>query len=269
MSTKNLGSEGFKWFLGIIEDLDDPLMLGRVRVRIFEEHDDNIDTKSLPWAISIMPVTSASSGAVGSSPTGLTLGSYAIGFYMDGAEKQFPAIFGTWHKIPGMNYDKHDVSKLARGIQSIQKDKLGPEPASDYAAKYPHNKVTETVSGHVIEIDDTPGAERIHIYHKSGAYIEMNQDGQVVIKSTASNYEIVQDDKTLYAKGKIDFISEKNATINAKVGVKLSAPAGLTVTEGTVTIKGGLSVGTGATGTFTTPTGKTIHVMSGIVTNIF
>ena len=38
--------------------------------------------------------------------------------------------------------------------------------------------------------------------------------------------------------------------------------------EGDARVKGGLSVGGGATGTFTTPTGQTVTVRDGIVTNI-
>lgn len=61
-------------------------------------------------------------------------------------------------------------------------------------AKYPDNNVIETHSGHIIEIDDTEGNERIHILHKTGSYIEMRPDGSVVAKSQVDNYEIVQGD---------------------------------------------------------------------------
>ena len=47
------------------------------------------------------------------------------------------------------------------------------EPVSGYNAKYPYNHVYESESGHIIEIDDTPGAERIHVWHRSGTYIEI------------------------------------------------------------------------------------------------
>jgi len=50
-------------------------------------------------------------------------------------------------------------------------------------SKYPNNSVIETKSGHVIEIDDTPGNERIRMYHKSGTYIDFRPDGSKVEKS--------------------------------------------------------------------------------------
>jgi len=47
------------------------------------------------------------------------------------------------------------------------------EPASGYGAKYPYNRVIETASGHSIELDDTPGSERIMIWHHSGSYVQI------------------------------------------------------------------------------------------------
>ena len=40
------------------------------------------------------------------------------------------------------------------------------QPPIRYNAVYPYNKVTETESGHILEFDDTPNAERIHLRHK-------------------------------------------------------------------------------------------------------
>lgn len=47
------------------------------------------------------------------------------------------------------------------------------EPLPGYNAQYPYNHVYESESGHILEVDDTPNAERIHIYHRSGTYIEI------------------------------------------------------------------------------------------------
>lgn len=53
------------------------------------------------------------------------------------------------------------------------------EPEPTYAARYPYNHVFESESGHIVEFDDTPNAERIHVYHKSGTYFEItNKPGQ-------------------------------------------------------------------------------------------
>lgn len=94
--------------------------------------------------------------------------------------------------------NESDVSRLARGSISgtpveqkrrslITKreaaDSFVSEPQTQYNAKYPFNKVTETISGHAIEIDDTPDFERIHIFHCSGSFIEIHPDGSFVVKS--------------------------------------------------------------------------------------
>ena len=48
--------------------------------------------------------------------------------------------------------------------------------SNPYNARYPFNRVNQTESGHVIEIDDTPNGERINIQHMSGSFIEMHPD---------------------------------------------------------------------------------------------
>jgi phage baseplate assembly protein gpV len=77
------------------------------------------------------------------------------------------------------------VNALARGTNTLTKTvSVKGSPAEPYGAVYPNNKVTQTSSGHTIEIDDTSGAERINIHHKSGAFIEFHPDGSVVVKTT-------------------------------------------------------------------------------------
>ena len=61
------------------------------------------------------------------------------------------------------------------------------EPESAFNGAYPYNKVTQTESGHIIEVDDTPGSERIHIYHKSGTYVEIDSNGSMVKRTKGSS----------------------------------------------------------------------------------
>lgn len=64
------------------------------------------------------------------------------------------------------------------------------EPEIPYSAKYPYNKVYQSEGGHFIEIDDTPGAERIHIYHRIGSFIEIHPTGLKVTKNVQDDFEI-------------------------------------------------------------------------------
>ena len=61
----------FYWWFGVVEDRNDPLRLGRCRVRIIGYHtEDNevLPSENLPWAIPVMPANSAgSSGVSGAS----------------------------------------------------------------------------------------------------------------------------------------------------------------------------------------------------------
>jgi hypothetical protein len=122
------------WFTGVIEDRMDPLELGRVKVRIFGLHTDDvskISTEDLPWSHVMMPVNSASISGVGITPTGLVEGSWVVGFFADGENAQDPIIMGS---LPGKHtqevnelkafknptgeyprwYNETDVSKVAR-----------------------------------------------------------------------------------------------------------------------------------------------------------
>lgn len=241
--TNNTGAFLFE---GVVEDRNDPLMLGRVRVRIFGLHTESlaeIPTDHLFWASVVMPVTSASNSGVGQTP-GLVEGSHVVGYFRDGSSCQDPVILGSLLGVPvearktgvgfndprtdlgsvpgGKAYprwtEEPDTSRLARNENSTQDTILAkknsqklsgislPEgtvdqPASPYNAKYPYNKVLETESGHVVEYDDTPGAERVHIAHRSGTFIEMHPDGTIVCRTIGNKFDLVDGTTNEYTKG--------------------------------------------------------------------
>jgi len=97
------GREGFYWWHGVVEDVLDPLKLGRCRVRVFGYHMDNkleLPTEDLPWAYPMQPVTSAAVSGIGTSPTGLLTGSHVFGFFRDGEYGQEPVIIGSFGGMP-------------------------------------------------------------------------------------------------------------------------------------------------------------------------
>ena len=97
---------GFSWFTGVIEDINDPMEMGRYRVRCFGYHnedksaDKGIPTEDLPWATVMLPISSASMSEVGQSATGLLCGTWVIGFFRDGINAQDPVIMGSIPSIP-------------------------------------------------------------------------------------------------------------------------------------------------------------------------
>lgn len=97
---------GFKeqphWFTGVVEDINDPSEMGRLKVRCFGYHTPNkkdMPTKNLPWSHVMMPIHNASMSGIGQSATGVLQGSWVIGFFRDGEALQDPFVIGT---LPSM-----------------------------------------------------------------------------------------------------------------------------------------------------------------------
>ena len=112
MSYKNfLGQDGFIWFVGVVEDRQDPTYTGRVRVRCLGYHTDNkidLPTSDLPWASPLLPITSSGISGIGHSPTGLLEGSWVFGFFRDSQYAQEPVIIGS---LPGRPSEIADIRK--------------------------------------------------------------------------------------------------------------------------------------------------------------
>ena len=105
MTTDFAGLNGFVWWTGVVEDRQDPLKLGRCRVRIIGWHDADVNLipiEALPWAQIIQ------------SPTGprtfgsIKEGEWVSGFFLDGQNAQEPVILGVY---PGI---------ISQGIRTIE-----------------------------------------------------------------------------------------------------------------------------------------------------
>ena len=125
-STNRLGNDGMLWFYGVVEDIEDPLQIGRVRVRILGDHSQSknlIPTEDLPWAYVINDIHSSSMQGIGHSPTGLyVLGSWVFGFYGDGIDKQQPIIQGSFGGIPESIPWKPSKKADEEGDESLEQD---------------------------------------------------------------------------------------------------------------------------------------------------
>lgn len=87
------------------------------------------------------------------------------------------------------------------------------QPDIPYNAKYPYNKVMETESGHIMEFDDTPENERIHIYHRKGTYSEIDANGTQVNRIVGDGYEIIERNGYVFIAG------ECNLTVAGKTRI--------------------------------------------------
>jgi len=91
------GETGTSFFTGVVEDRDDPAMMGRVRVRIFGIHPmdrTEVPTHTLPWATVILPTTEAAMSGIGSGAPKIIEGTWVVGFFRDGVSCQDPIVMG-------------------------------------------------------------------------------------------------------------------------------------------------------------------------------
>jgi hypothetical protein len=82
---------------GVVEDYDDPLKTGRLRVRIYGFHNANktiLPTECLPWAMVALPANGSTTFA------GPKVGDWVIGFFFDRESAQLPVVT---HVLPGIN----------------------------------------------------------------------------------------------------------------------------------------------------------------------
>ena len=149
-----MGKDGFNWFVGVVEDRQDPKTLGRVRVRCLGYHTPDLTvlpTADLPWAHVMNPITSATVSGVGQTPLGMVEGTWVVGFFTDGEEAQLPMIMGTLPGVPaflpGETTDEYGRSRSASGQAGFE-DPLGNFP-----------KYTETDVNRLAVNEKTDGAE--------------------------------------------------------------------------------------------------------------
>ena len=147
MQKNFMGRNGFTWFVGVVEDRNDPKFLGRVRVRCLGLHTDNLEklpTADLPWAHPMNPITSATISGVGQTPLGPVEGTWVVGFFSDGEEAQTPILMGTLPGVPGyLSADNLDGGRQTMGFL----DPLG---------NYPKYKDETDVNRLAVNAEDNP-----------------------------------------------------------------------------------------------------------------
>ena len=276
-----MGKNGFQWFVGVVEDRQDPKTLGRLRVRCLGYHTEDLiklPTSDLPWAHVMNPITSATVSGIGQTPLGAVEGTWVVGFFQDGGDAQQPIIIGTLPGVPSelpdteskkgfqdaLNgvYPKYkeetDVNRLAVNDEDLPHSTLTirkadrttaigradfnsvdlnranlavpltiegddgtkfDEPEVPHNTTYPHNHVYESEAGHIREMDDTPGHERIHERHASGTGYEIHPDGSKVTRVKNDNYDLITGEHFAHIKG------NHSTTVDGGVRVFVNADA--------------------------------------------
>jgi len=132
-----LGIDNIKFFVGVVEDRNDPSKLGRLRVRCLGIHtgDKNkVATADLPWASVSLPVTSSGISGIGQSPSFIVEGSWVWGYFRDGNFlMQEMVVVGT---LPGRPSELGDPN---RGFYDPNR-RSTDEDSTDYKLSvYPRN----------------------------------------------------------------------------------------------------------------------------------
>lgn len=267
------GKNGFIWWIGTIEDRQDPIKLGRCRVRCAGWHSDDkmkLPTVGLPWAFVSLPTNNA-------NPYAPKEGDMVYGFFIDGENAQQPVIIGILPSIPlsasnaqqafgdgrspaelaaapvkpdefatlyPRKLDEPTTSRLARNdtdyaspILKSKTDKKSTtfEYPTAYKTRYPYNNAMESESGHAIEIDDTPNSERIHFYHRKGSYQEYRPEGSVQSKVVKDSQQAVDGNKNVYVKGNYTVIVDGNMLFNVKGSITAVAGDSISTKSGSST----------------------------------
>lgn len=90
-------------------------------------------------------------------------------------------------------------------------------PASvDNPPVYPYNKIWQSESRHSIELDDTPGRERVRIQHRTGTFTEIHPNSDEVHKVFGDGYEIHLKNKNMLVKGVCSITVEGDSIVHTK-----------------------------------------------------
>lgn len=93
------------------------------------------------------------------------------------------------------------------------------EPRNTANPQYPHNHIFVSPGGHITEYDDSPESPRVRIQHSNGSKMEVDGDGNHILKSTADKYDIVDENHYKYIKGHATEVTDKKVMKSYKDGV--------------------------------------------------
>jgi hypothetical protein len=197
------------FYKGVIEANDDPLQIGRVRVRVLELHSASIidvPTNTLPWANIIQP---------------LSFGGFNSGFGISGVP-----ITGTWVWCFVDLKDTNNIVVIG-AISGINTEKSSNQGFSDPTGTYPVSNTKdinarvrvsdasytktytiETPNHHIIEIDDLNG--NILIKHSNGANVKLHNAGIDAVFNASSSIKIT--DNQVDIIGNVNIIGDTNVT---------------------------------------------------------
>jgi hypothetical protein len=254
-----LGQDGFVWWIGIVENILDPLYLGRCKVRCFGYHppkkDTSVPTEDLPWATAIHPLNTPNLYA---TPR---VGDWVFGFFFDGLAAQEPAILGYLPAIPvesqeffGAEPTRDTDNKLIRSFRSIVNYvESGSGFNLNNSIFWESKNRDPNGHGHFILLYDEPSFETLYLKSSKGHFLRFNHDAtanQVKLYSNGGHsFELTdtENNETIKISSKqghliemTDISGAEKITIKHKIGttITIDATGNITLYSGnTVTIE--------------------------------
>ena len=117
--TNFVGKDGFYWWVGEVEDTEDPMELGRCKVRVLGYYTNHrggttadLPTEELPWATVLQHTSQAGNDAQGESAGQLQPGAIVMGFFMDGEDAQMPIVIGVLRVQKSLESGKNNIKNI-------------------------------------------------------------------------------------------------------------------------------------------------------------
>ena len=234
-------------YRGVVEDNEDPTFAGRCRVRVFGVHSsspvgsstEGIPTANLPWADPVLGLIEGSISGYGLFAVPLQ-GSHVFVFFESG-NHMMPRYFGS---APGtVAAAAAPPAQGAEPVAFVDPDGVYPDAIgvefNTGEGTYPHNIVLKTHGGHIIELDSTPEAKRIKIYHSSGTNAVIDNEGIVTITRVSDHIDNITGDSTTTIGGdhSVTVTGDSTVDITGDWIVNVGGNAVITVT-GKCTVTG-------------------------------
>ena len=134
-----VGKDGFFWWVGEVEDNEDPMELGRVKTRILGYYTNvqggttaDLPTDKLPWATVLQHTSQPGNDGQGESSGQLQPGAIVMGFFMDGENAQMPIVIGV------LRVTKSSDTKNKQ-VFAFTGEKFEEGLGVNHAAKHPTN----------------------------------------------------------------------------------------------------------------------------------
>lgn len=102
-----------RWFMGEVININDPLEVGRIKVRIYGLHSNEIEDIDLPWAQVVAPITGGGANGWGQM-LGVKKTALVFGLFLDGENSQLPLVLGFMPKFEEEAQGGRTTNMLAR-----------------------------------------------------------------------------------------------------------------------------------------------------------